>query len=235
MRLLLFSNSTNAREEFLTYTLPYINEFLNGKTHNAVFIPYASVSINWNMYYQKVRDKLESVGIQLTSIHTERNKKKALEKTDLIIVGGGNTFNLLKNLQDEKLLGIIKNQVCSGTPYIGWSAGSNICCPTICTTNDMPIVEPQTFNSLGLVPFQINPHYTNIINKNHNGESRDMRIAEFLIANRGIYVAALPEATFLLIEENRVQFCGEKPCRIFKSGKETMDLYSYNDFSFLMQ
>jgi len=235
MKLLLFSNSTNAGEDYLSYTLPYIKEFLGGKTINALFIPYAGVSITWDEYYEMVNAELSTVGVQLTSIHKTTNPKQEIEIADLIIVGGGNTFNLLKTIQENGLSEIINKKVKAGIPYIGWSAGSNLSCPTIRTTNDMPVVEPQSFNALNLIPFQINPHYTDAVDQNHAGETREMRIEEFLIANKDMYVAGLREGTMLLIQGNSIKLQGKKDCRIFKYGSETKELSTSDDFSFLMQ
>jgi dipeptidase E len=235
MRLLLFSNSTNAGEEYLFYTLPYIEEFLLTIPSNAIFIPYAAISISWDEYYSMVAEKLESIGIQITSAHHKENVEQAIENADLIIVGGGNTFHLLKTLQEKKLLDIIRNKARSGTPYIGWSAGSNLTCPTIKTTNDMPVVEPHDFNALGLIPFQINPHYTDYVDKKHAGETREMRIQEFIKVNHGIFVAGLREGTLFQVEGNSIELKGEKSCKIFKYDQTGREIKPGEDFSFLMQ
>jgi dipeptidase E len=235
MKLLLFSNSTNAGEKYLSYTLPYINEFLNAKPVNALFIPYAGVSITWDDYYTKVKTELSTIGIKLISIHHQQNHQEALEKAEVIIVGGGNTFNLLKTVQDMKIMATISNQVKKGIPYIGWSAGSNLACPTICTTNDMPIVEPLNFKALNLIPFQINAHYTDASIENHAGETREMRINEFLIANSKIYVAGLREGTMFRIENDLIKLQGDKSCRIFKQNHDAKEFMTSNDFLFLMK
>ncbi len=235
MKLLLLSNSTNAGEDYLAYTLPYIAEFIQSKPLNALFIPYAGVSISWDEYFEMVSAKLESIGIRLTSIHHEEHAQQAIEKAELIIVGGGNTFNLLKTLQEKDLIPHIQKAVYTGTPYIGWSAGSNMGCPTIRTTNDMPVVEPESFNALGFIPFQINPHFTDAKMEGHAGETREMRIAEFLIANPGMYCAGLREGTLFLVENDSIELLGKKPCRIFKHGQEAYELNPGDDFSFLMQ
>ena len=235
MKLLLFSNSTNSGDDYLEFPLPYIKDFLGGKTTKALFIPYAGIRISWDEYFETVETRLLRIGIRLHSIHKAIKPEKALEKTELIIVGGGNTFNLLKTIQEQGLDKIIREKVRAGVPYIGWSAGSNLCCPTIRTTNDMPVVEPQSFNALNLIPFQINPHYTDAIMENHAGETREMRIEEFLIANPDIFVVGLREGTLLHVENKSVRLYGAKNCRIFRNGQAPKELSPGSNFSFLMQ
>ncbi len=234
-RLLLFSNSTNAGEPYLDYTLPYIREFLENNKIRALFIPYAGVTITWDEYFDQVAGKLKLAGIELISVHRQPNSIKAVREAEVIIIGGGNTFQLLKTLQDNKLLQPICDRVNEGIPYIGWSAGSNVACPTIRTTNDMPVVEPQNFNALGLVPFQINPHYTDVTDPNHAGETREMRIQEFIALNKETFVAGLREGTLFHIENNTISLKGKKPCRIFYHGQSAYELNPGDDFSFLIQ
>lgn len=234
MKLLLFSNSTNSGEQYLAYTIPYISEFIGNKRLKAVFIPFAGVTISWDDYYKMVADKLVKVGIDLKSLHTTENPVEAVEEAELIIAGGGNTFQLLKIVQEKKLLNTIRNKVVNNTPFIGWSAGSNLACPTICTTNDMPIVEPESFKALNLIPFQINPHYTDATLEHHAGETREMRINEFLAVNPEIVVAGLREGTHFEIDNKQIQLKGNNPCRIFRFGKIPVELSENDDLSFLM-
>lgn len=235
MNLLLISNSTNAGEEYLAYTIPYIDEFVKNKPTKAVFIPYAGVTVTWDDYHTKVAGTLKQTGIEVESIHHFDNPVEAIENADMIIIGGGNTFNLLKTIQDNGLVEPIRKKVLGGTPYIGWSAGSNMTCPTIRTTNDMPIVEPQSFNALNLIPFQINPHYTDATLQQHAGETREMRLEEFLEANKDMYVAGLREGTMFHIEGNKITLKGAKDCRVLKHGQAPKELTKQDDFSFLMQ
>ncbi len=234
IRLLLISNSTNAGEEYLQHSLPKIKNFLNGfKPQNAVFIPYAAVTFSFDQYEQKVNQRLKTIGLQVTSIHHYSVPAKAIEESDLIIVGGGNTFHLLKYIQDFELIEPVRKKVESGTPYIGWSAGSNVACPTIKTTNDMPIIEPHSFNAFNLVNFQINPHYIDTHPQGHAGETREQRILEFLEVNRNVYVVGLREGTALQIEGDKVKLIGDKPARIFHFGKQPQDITADQDLSFL--
>jgi dipeptidase E len=234
MRLLLFSNSRNEGEEYLNYTLPFIKSFLDKSSNHGIFIPFAGISIGFDNYFQKVNEKLSTIGLQLKSLHHTVNKIDSIEKAELIIVGGGNTFCLLESLQSNQLLEKIREKVMRGTPYIGWSAGANLACPTIRTTNDMPIVEPMDFNALNLIPFQINPHFTDFNPPGHAGETREMRIEEFLLMNQHVYVAGLREGTLFRIESRKVELMGNRSCRIFKYGSIPDEKFSGDNFDFLM-
>lgn len=235
MRLLLFSNSTNAGEDYLNYTLPYMEEYLKDRPENAIFLPFAGISVGFDNYAKMVGEKLAGIGVKIEALHRAKDKKQAIKQASLIIIGGGNTFYLLKWLQDEDLLDVIRDQVKAGIPYIGWSAGSNITCPTIRTTNDMPIVEPAGFKALNLIPFQINPHYTDVVQKGHAGETREMRIMEFLMANQEMYVVGLREGTLLEITDDTIHLKGNKKCRIFKYGQETAEYAPEDDLHFLLK
>ncbi|MDH5474108.1 MAG: dipeptidase PepE, partial [Cyclobacteriaceae bacterium] len=170
-KLLLLSNSTNVGEKYFDYAKGTIIEFLGVSVSKIVFIPYAAVTISYDEYTSKVSDALEEVGCEIKGIHTFNNPLEAIENAEAIAVGGGNSFELLKQLYDNNIVETIREKVKNGTPYIGWSAGSNMSCPTLMTTNDMPISQPPTFEALHLIPFQINPHYTEHTLPNHGGES----------------------------------------------------------------
>ncbi len=159
---------------------------------------------------------------------------EAVQSAEAIAIGGGNTFHLLRELYETGLIESIKARVEAGVPYIGWSAGSNVACPTIRTTNDMPIVEPQSFSALNLVPFQINPHYTDEQLTNHSGETREQRLAEFLKANTGATVVGLREGSILRIEGERIKLLGEKTARVFKSGEEAKEYKPADSLEFLL-
>ncbi len=235
MRLLLFSNSKNEGEEYLNYTLPYTKSFLNKSHSHGIFVPFAGISMGFESYYLTVRQKFNSIGIDITSLHSAPDKREAIEKAEVIIVGGGNTFCLLKSLQNSNILETIRARVMQGIPYIGWSAGSNIVCPTIRTTNDMPIVEPENFNALNLIPFQINPHYTDYKPSGHAGETREMRIEEFLLMNQQVYVTGLREGTLFRIEDHKIELLGNRSCRVFKYGSAPVEKLPGDNFDFLMQ
>ncbi len=182
--------------------------FLGEATDNLIFIPYAGVGFSYDDYTAKVNEALAHRSIQVTGIHTFQNKEEAIHNASAILVGGGNTFHLLKMLQELKLDSLIQKTVLNGTPYVGWSAGSNITSPTICTTNDMPIVEPASFNALSLVPYQINAHYTELTLLNHGGESRKQRLFEYLAANPKQRVVCLPESSYLMVEDENHTYIG---------------------------
>jgi dipeptidase E len=235
MRLLLISNSTNAGEEYLAYPMDMIKEFIGPKKVNILFIPYAGITISYDNYAARVNARFHEIGHSITSIHNHANPKQAVSDADLIVLGGGNTWQLLHLLQKNELIERIRDKVLSGTPYIGWSAGSNLCCPTIRTTNDMAVVQPDNFNALNLVPFQINPHYLDANPEGHAGETREDRINEFIQVNQDIYVLGLREGTMLLLENNTIKLIGKRNVRIFRYGITASELSSNDDLSFLMK
>lgn len=235
MRLLLLSNSTNPGESYLGYPKQTIKSFLGDRPLNIVFVPYAAVTFSYDEYAAKVNGSLNEVGLNVKGIHTFDNPKEAIENADVIMIGGGNTWKLTRTMQENGLIDIIRTKVKNGTPYIGWSAGSNVACPTLRTTNDMPIVAPLSFETLNLVPFQLNPHYLDDNPSNHGGETREMRIAEFIIQNPEMYVVGLRESTILHFEDGKLSLIGDRSARIFKHGKETIELTSKDDFNFLLK
>lgn len=237
MRLLLISNSTNAGEEYLDYPKHEIKKFLGENVKKVLFIPYAAVTFSFDDYQKKVQTRFSELGIEVDSIHhyTPAGKKKAIQEAEAIVVGGGNTFNLLKLMQQQDLLETIRYECLKGKPYVGWSAGSNVTCPTICTTNDMPIVEPDSFHAINLVRFQINPHYLDANPDGHAGETREQRIEEYLEANPYIYVVGLREGTMLKVDGGEVKLIGAKSARIFKKGMEPKELGPDDDFDFLFE
>lgn len=235
MKLLLLSNSTNPGESYLGYPKQSIKSFLGDKPLNIVFVPYAAVTFSYDEYVAKVNGSLSEVGLSVKGIHTFDNPQDAVQNADAVMVGGGNTWKLTRTLQDNGLIDIIRKKVLDGTPYVGWSAGSNVACPTLRTTNDMPIVEPLSFETFNLVPFQINPHYLDDNPSNHGGETREMRIAEFIIQNPDVYVVGLRESTILHFEDGKLSLIGERTARIFKNGKEAIELSAKDDFDFLLK
>ena len=235
MRLLLISTSTNPGEGYLEYPKQHIKDFLGEKATNAIFIPYAAVTFSFEEYEKKVNERFAEIGHHVTSIHRFINPVDAIENADAIVVGGGNTWQLVKMLQEKGLMKVIRKRVKKGTPYIGWSAGSNIACPTLKTTNDMPIVEPIKFKTLKLVPFQINPHYLDDNPANHGGETREDRIKEFIEVNKETYVVGLREGTMLLLDDDDFILLGNRKARIFKYGQEPKELTNEEDFNFLLQ
>jgi len=234
MRLLLISNSTNAGEEYLNHPKDHIKKFLGKEKVNCLFIPYAAVTFSFDDYEEKVRDRFRELGHDIISIHKFSDKIKAIEEAEAIVVGGGNTWQLTRMIQEQNLMQPMRKKMLDGVPYIGWSAGSNVACPTIKTTNDMPITQPPDFKVLALVPFQINPHYLDANPEGHAGETREMRIEEFVEANPGVHVVGLREGTMLRLDNNRLELLGPGNARIFLKGKEAFEVEPGSELDFLI-
>jgi dipeptidase E len=233
-RLLLLSNSMSYGQEFLEHAVSDIKDFLGAEIKRVLFVPFAGVTRSYDEFATAVRGRFEEMGYQLDPIHRASDPIEAVQSAQAIAVGGGNTFHLLRELYERGLIESIRERVeAGGVPYIGWSAGSNVACPTIRTTNDMPIVEPRSFNALNLVPFQINPHYTDEQLTNHSGETREQRIAEFMKANPNATVVGLREGSILRIEGRTIKLLGEKTTRVFKSGDEAREIETTDSLEFL--
>lgn len=233
-RLLLLSNSTIPGEAYLGWPEKHIKDFLGESVNKILFIPYAGVTITYDDYFAAVSGQLNAFGYEVNSIHQLEIKDTFINKYDAIAIGGGNTFQLANLLQKQGLVEPIRKAVENGMPLMGWSAGSNIACPTIMTTNDMPIVEPNSFNGLNLVPFQINPHYTEETIPNHGGESRNMRIQEFVAINKNVSVIGIPEGSLLRQEGDQLFFVGKGPCKVFIHGKSPQVYKDGDDLSQLL-
>lgn len=233
MKLLLISNSTNAGEAYLQYPIGQIASFLEGVKEIA-FVPYAAVTFSYAEYEAKVQARFDEIGIKVRSVHRAKDPRKIIREAEAICVGGGNTFALTKKMQEQGLIQAIRSKIAKGTPYVGWSAGSNVTCPTICTTNDMPIVQPESFKAIGAVKFQINPHYLDANPEGHAGETREQRILEYIKANPRRWVVGLREGCMLKYVDGKLELIGSRPMRIFKYGVETFEVNSGDDLSFLL-
>jgi dipeptidase E len=214
-RLLLLSNSSNFNQKYLTHAKIELAQFL-GEIKEVLFIPFAGVTITYDEYEEKVQKAFDEMGVKVNSIHRFENYEKAVSEAKAIVIGGGNTFRLMSLLQENNLMRLIKKTVKSGTPYIGWSAGANIAGLSIKTTNDMPIDEPKSFKALELVPIQINPHFSNAVLPNHNGETRLQRLQEFAQLNPNVLVIGLPEGTWLRFENGVLNYHGDKDYLMIK-------------------
>jgi dipeptidase E len=234
-RLLLLSNSTNYGERYLGYPLGAIKDFLGAGVKKVLFVPFAGVRTSFAEYTKTVRAPFEEMGYQLESVHEASDPTEAVRSAEAVAIGGGNTFHLLRGLYESRLIDVIRSRVEHGAPFIGWSAGSNVACPTIRTTNDMPIVEPQSFRALKLVPFQINPHYTDAQPPGHAGETRVERLMEFIEVNPDVYVVGLREGTMLRIEDTEIRLIGDKSARVFLKGTEAMEYTAQDSLGFLLQ
>jgi dipeptidase E len=231
---LLLSNSTMPGTPFFTWPRPFVKAFLNGDVKRLIFIPFAAVTFPFREYEEKVKEAFDEMGYEITSIHSIRDKKLGIKQADAIVVGGGNSFALLTRLYEEDLLALMREKVISGTPYIGWSAGANLACPTIMTTNDMPIVQPPSFEALNLVPFQINPHYHEMKFEGQGGETRKERLEEFIEVSRHRQVIGLPEGMLLHRHGNKLSLQGVGVAKLYQYGKEVTSLESGSDLSHLL-
>ena len=216
---LLISASSYQDTGYLRHCKNWVKDFLgeSGK-EEILFIPYAGVRRSNDEYEQKVIDRLKNKNIK--SIHHYEDKISAIKNASSIAVGGGNTFMLLYTLYKLNLIEPIKEAVANGAKYFGWSAGANIAGKTMMTTNDMPIIMPKSFDSLNIFPYQINPHFISGKLVGHNGESREERLEEFLIANPKDTIYALPEGTALLIADNEAEVIGHSEILKFEYQKE---------------
>ena len=223
-RLLLLSNSKNFGSGYLTHAEGTIKDFLGAGVAEILFVPFAAVRASFDDFTATVRERFGAMGYGLRSVHAVADPQGAVQAARAIAVGGGNTFALLKRLYDLNLLEPIRAATLAGTPYMGWSAGANVAGPTIRTTNDMPIAEPPSLTALGLVPFQINPHYTDAVIPQHSGETRADRLLEFVEANPGVPVVGLREGSLLRVEGSRLTLVGERPARVFLQGREPYEV-----------
>lgn len=220
-RLLLISNSTQHGRGYLEHAEEELRDFLGG-VKRVLFVPYALKDRDG--YAETARAKFSQIGFALESIHRAPDLRKAVETAEAIFIGGGNTFRLLKTLYEYGLLEPIRLRVEGGMPYIGSSAGSVVACPTIMTTNDMPIVEPPSLTALALVPFQINAHYIDPDpNSKHMGETREVRLREFHEENE-TPVVGIREGSMLRVENGATTLRGTTGAKIFRRGEQPVEI-----------
>jgi len=230
-KLLLISNSICYGKGYLDHCAEEIVDYL-GEIKDILFVPYALHDRDW--YANLARERFNKMGIKLTSIHRARNPENKVKKGSSIFVGGGNTFRLLSELYRNGLIKIIQKKVNGGMPYIGASAGANVACPTMKTTNDMPIVCPPSFDSLNLVKFNINPHYIDSDpNTKHMGETRDKRIEEFHEEDSTV-VVGLREGSYIRIENKNAKLKGKTGAKIFTKNKKPKEYKANSNLKFLL-
>lgn len=216
-RLLLVSTSQTYGTGYLDHCAPEVVELFGG-LKRVLFVPFALY--DRDAYATKARERFEKMGYGLDSVHEADDPRRAVEEAEAIFIGGGNTFRLLETLYRLEMIDPIRRRVEAGAPYMGTSAGSNVAGATIKTTNDMPIVEPPSFDALALVRFQINPHYVDPEpGSTHMGETRETRIREFLEENDQT-VVGLREGAMLRIEGPLAVLRGARGARIFRRGHD---------------
>jgi dipeptidase E len=231
-RLLLISNSTLHGSGYLDHAEKEIRELVGGG-NKIVFVPYAVH--DRRAYATKAQERFRDMGLSLLSIHDVSNMPRAVEEADAIFVGGGNTFRLVKGLHEHDLLGPIRRRVTRGVPYIGSSAGSIAACPTLKTTKDTPVVQPASFEALGLVPFQISPHYLDAdLSSTHMGETQEERIMQFLEENEES-VIGLREGSMLRVQDGVVTLKGPNAARIFRRGEKPVEATPGSNLSTLLE
>jgi dipeptidase E len=236
-RILALSSSRVGKSGYLEKAMPVITEFLGSDVLNIAFIPFAYVSENTQSLEQMVQTAFDGTPHNIITV-TKQTAKDTVTNADAIMVSGGNTFKLLHDLYVSDVLELIQQKVNNGTPYIGWSAGANITGYSICTTNDMPIIHPQSFKALDFFPFQINPHYYNVVIEGYNGETRDERLTEFLKLNSHLKVVCLPEGTALLHDNKVLRFIGDRQGVILSMHNDKVarkDMEVNEDISYLLQ
>lgn len=231
--LLLLSNSQLHGRAFLEHAIDAIDDFL-GKSRTVLFVPFALA--DHDGYTAKIRTALEPLGVDVVGLHTSKRPRAAVESADVVYVGGGNTFRLLAGVQSRRLLEPVRRRVAEGgLKYLGSSAGTNLSCPTIRTTNDMPIVEPRSFEAFGLVPFQINPHYLDPDpSSTHMGETREQRIEQFHEEN-AVPVLGLREGAWLRRRGAKLVLKGTTGARLFRRGRAAEEHIDGSDLSFLLR
>ena len=232
-RLLLLSSSRTPGRGYLEHAREPIRAFLGSKVRRLLFVPYASVGRSYQEMTERVREALDGLGYEVHGLQDAPDPVGAIRFAEAVAVSGGNTFRLLQLIQSQGLLQPLRERVQSGMPYIGWSAGSNLACPTIRTTNDMPIIWPSSYEALGLVPFQINPHYTELLPPEHQGETRDDRLKEFMLINPGVPVVGLRDGTALKLEGGHLTLLGESSAKLFLDG-QTRELGPKDSLQFLL-
>lgn len=210
-RVLIQSSSRYHTSGYLDFAGDQYEQLYGSTKHEILFIPYAKVAGTYDAYEKQVQDAFKPFGHKIISIHRFKDPQKAVREASAIAVGGGNTWALVTRMYEAGIINLIRDQVNGGIPYCGWSAGGNVACPTLRTTNDMPIAEPPSFNTFGFIPFQTNPHFISGGTQGLNNETREDRLEEFMWYNKDEEVIGLPEGTALFVTgEHNCEVIGPK-------------------------
>jgi len=225
-KMILASTSTIHGSGYLEYLHPTLEGHLK-EVETVTFIPFARPGgISYDRYTDAVRNSFAKINIKVIGIHTYKDMKDALLNSEAIFIGGGNTFELLNQLYQQQLLVPLKNTIENGIPYLGTSAGSNICGLNIKNTNDMPIIYPPSFEALAIIPFNINAHYLDPLKgSKHMGETRETRIKEFHVFNE-TPVLGLREGSWISVEGDEISLKGKHTARLFNKNKEAVEVAS---------
>jgi dipeptidase E len=225
--LLLVSNSTLHGSGYLDHCEKQLKELLGNKVKEIVFVPYARPGgLTHDEYTQKAGERFVEMGYKLKGIHEFPEAAEAIQQADAVFIGGGNSFKLIEQMHLNGIIEPLSNRINEGMPYIGTSAGSNVACPTIMTTNDMPICSPPSFEALNVFPYQINAHYIDPDPEStHKGETRDTRIKEYHFYNT-TPVIGLREGCMIHIQGDKYTLMGSTNAKIFLADKEAYDLKS---------
>ena len=229
------SNSRMEGRGYLEHATTAIADVIGGSGKGVLFIPWAMVVRSFDDYLDLVRPVFVGLGCTVESIHRARDPSAAVAAADVIMVGGGNTWHLVRQLHLHGVSDAIRGAVRGGTPYVGWSAGANVACPTFQTTNDMPICDPLGFDTLDLVPFQLNPHYVHGKPAGVGGETREERILEYVALHPGVWVAGLRDGLMFRVEDGSIHLLGSTTCRVWRNGEPARELGPDDDFGFLLR
>lgn len=231
---LLLSSSRAGDTPYLAHALAFIRP-LTTTAQRWIFIPYAGVSMSYDAYLASVVTGLGELQLDISGIHQHPDPRQAIKDADGILIGGGNTFHLLHELYRFNLVDLIHHEVAQGKPYIGWSAGANVAGLSIRTTNDMPIIEPPSFSALNLVPFQLNPHYSNYRAPGHNGETRAQRLLEFTKVDPLTPVVGIVEGSALWRQGDTLSLLGDNPAYLFCGEQQAIPIPVASDLSHLLK
>ena len=233
INLFLLSNTVVFGMRPLEHAQDAMKDFM-GHANTVHFVPYALA--DYDGYTTRIQELLSPFGLTVRGVHRFHSPRQAIEEASVLYVGGGNSFRLLKTLQEHDLLGIVRQRVTAGQMrYMGSSAGSNMACPSLRTTNDMPIVQPRSFEAFGLIPFQINPHYLEPDpDSTHMGETRDQRIEEFLAENE-VPVLGLREGSWIRRQGPSLHLGGINGARLFTRNATPQEIAPGTDLSWLLK